>query len=350
VTIQRLPETVHTLYAELLDQVVEAEAVKVVRGWPPFGSFVSKQVRGKAYWYLQQTLAGRREQRYLGPDSPSLRRWMERVRETREERSGDDRRRAELVDMLLAGGAVRGQAATDRVVGALAEAGVFRLGGVLVGSQAFLVYGNMLGVRFDARHLRTQDVDLAQDPRVEVAFTSTAERADVQSALTAVDDAFFGVPGLDPRRPSTSFKVRGRDLRVDFLTPRRRADSEEPIPLPRFGVAAHPLPFLGYQLEDTEQSVLLYRSGALVTVPTPARFALYKLWLAGERPSAQQARVRKDLLQAEALIEVLLEDRPEDLRRAWGAVRGGRRQQMQRQLARLESGVQRTLEGILGDG
>ena len=37
--------------------------------------------------------------------------------------------------------------------------------------------------------------------------------------LRAQDPTFFAVPGIDSREPATSFKVRGRDRRVDFLTP-----------------------------------------------------------------------------------------------------------------------------------
>jgi hypothetical protein len=233
------------------------------------------------------------------------------------------------------------------VLSALAEAGVFRLGGVLVGTQAFLAYANMLGIRFDARYLRTQDLDVAHDPRLEVALGMPAERADVPAALAAADQAFFGVPGLDPRQPSTSFKVRGRDLRVDFLTPRSRGASEEPVPLPRFGVAAQPLPFLGYLLDDTEQAVVLYRSGVLVTVPTPARFALYKLWLADQRPVTEQAKVRKDLLQAEALLEVLLEDRRGDLRRAWTKAGDREKRVMSRRTEDLEGSLGAALRGAV---
>lgn len=344
---ERLPESVHTLYAELLDQAVEADAEAAARELPPAGTFVSKQVKGHTYWYLQRSVAGRREQRYLGADSPPLRRWMERVEAARSEREPDARRRAELVDMLLAGGATREPPAQGRVLEALAEAGVFRLGGVLVGTHAFAAYGNMLGVRFAGRHLRTQDVDVASDPRIALALGGPPANADVPSALVDADGRFVPVPGLDPRHPSTSFKVRGRDLRVDFLVPRQRYDAEDPVPLPRFGVAAQPLRFLGYLLEDTEPAVLLYRSGVLVTVPTPARFAFHKLWLAGERRAGEQARSRKDRAQAAAVLEVLARDRPGDLQRAWGAVGGKRKRELRQRLDRLEEPVREAVLEIV---
>lgn len=50
---QRLPESVQTLYAELLDQAIHAEAEAAVLGAPQ-GSFVSKTIKGGTYWYLQR--------------------------------------------------------------------------------------------------------------------------------------------------------------------------------------------------------------------------------------------------------------------------------------------------------
>src|SRR3546814_4188196 len=47
-----------------------------------------------------------------------------------------------------------------RIVQRLSDYGFFRAGGVLVGTHAFLSFGNMLGVRW-AEALRTQDVDFA---------------------------------------------------------------------------------------------------------------------------------------------------------------------------------------------
>ena len=42
-THQRLPETLYTVYAELLDQAIRADATASLHGLPP-GTFVSKTV------------------------------------------------------------------------------------------------------------------------------------------------------------------------------------------------------------------------------------------------------------------------------------------------------------------
>src|SRR5258708_28693195 len=126
------------------------------------------------------------------------------------------------------------------VLRVLSEASVFRAGGVLVGPQAFTVIANMLGVVFEKATLRTADVDVAHDTSIPLGLREPP--LDMLERLKERDPAFFAVPGIDSREPSTSFKVRGRDLRVDFLTPMaRRHDGTRPVYLPHLRVAAQPL-------------------------------------------------------------------------------------------------------------
>jgi hypothetical protein len=121
--------------------------------------------------------------------------------------------------MLAAGGALTEPAAVLRVVELLADAGVFRLGGVLVGTFGFRVLGNLLGVRLAGAHLRTDDLGIAQEPGVDVAVDPTVVPRDVPAAFRETDPPLLPVPGLLPRSPSTTFRARGRELRVDFLAP-----------------------------------------------------------------------------------------------------------------------------------
>lgn len=311
--MDRLSETAVTLYAELLDQcaLADVEARTATAG----GSFVSKSVRGATYWYFQQSSGPEKRQTYLGRETPALLAWMNESASARAERRSDAQRRRELVRMLAAGGVKRAAAPVVHVLEVLAEAGIFRSGGVLTGTQAFACYGPMLGVRLEERFLQTADIDIA----IDVAVPHEAA-ADVPAALKTVEPRFFAVPELDPRRPSTSFKVRGRDLRVDFLTPRRRRGGDAPVPLPSLRVAATPLAGIDYLLEEPAQAVIVGGSGVLVRVPSPARFAFHKLWLSRQRPVSEQAKARKDMAQAQQLLEVLTEDRPEDLDEAQQAL------------------------------
>lgn len=313
----RLGESVHTLYAELLDQLRAADAEAAVGGLT--GTFVSKTIRERTYWYLQRSEGASKRQIYLGPESRELLAQIEAASDQRALAAADEKRRRELVTMLQAGGLFRETAAVGVVLRVLADASVFRAGGVLVGTQAFTAFANMLGVSFDKASLRTADVDVAHDVTIPLGLAEPS--VDILERLRASEPAFFAVPGIDSREPSTSFKVRGRDLRVDFLTPARNGGREsKPVYLPHLRVAAQPLRGLDYVIEESVDAAVIAGSGIRVNVPSPARFALHKLWLASERPASEAAKAKKDLRQAEQLLEVLMDDRPGDIRAAWSAL------------------------------
>ncbi|MCA1732199.1 MAG: hypothetical protein LC732_01190 [Acidobacteria bacterium] len=342
----RLPESVQTLYAELLDQMRVADAEAAVGGAP--GTFVSKKIRGRVYWYVQRSEGAAKSQIYIGPETPELLRTMDGLARQREARTGDETLRRELVSMLAAGGAFRESAAIGTVLRILAEASVFRAGGVLVGTQAFTCIANMLGVAFQKESLRTADVDVAYDRSIPLGL-GRVEEGDLLEQLRAGNPAFFAVPGIDARRPSTSFSVRRADLRVDFLTPAPRGSSSEPIFLPHLGVAAQPLPGLDFVLEGAVDAAAVVGSGIRVNVPSPARFAIHKLWLTTERPVSEAAKARKDLRQAEQLFEVLLEDRPGDLEAAWSSLppHGRIRRGARKAKARLDEDLNAKLTDLL---
>lgn len=300
--VTRLPETVQVLYAELLDQLASAETSPRAE---LDGSLVSKTIGGRKYWYRQNTRAGIRTQTYLGPESPELLQQVEAAKELQL----DAKRRRQLVAMLVAGGAASEAAPFAAILQVLADANTFHLGGVLVGTQAFACYANMLGVRFDAQTLRTADIDIAEHAAISVA----ANAIDLLERLKSIEPRFAAVPELDPRDPSTSFKVRGRDLRIDFLTTTRRGARRKPVPIRHLGVAAQPLEGLDYLIEEPAKAAIVGGSGILVNVPLPARYALHKIWVSKNRPVSEQTKSRKDLAQAQQLVEVLLEDRPHDV-------------------------------------
>lgn len=306
--MRRLPETVQILYAELLDQLRAAEKDFHL---PVGGSFVSKTIGGGVYWYLQRNEKGRRTQTYLGRESPELR---EQIGAAKGQQA-DLKRRRQLVSMLTAGRAASESPTFTAVLEVLADSFVFRLGGVLVGTQAFMCYANMLGVRFEPASLRTADIDVAENARISVAIAREAS-LDILERLKSIEPRFAAVPELDPRDPSTSLEVRGRDLRVDFLTTSRRGARKKPVPLPHLNVAAEPLEGLDYLMEKTTKAAVVGGGGILVNVPLPARYALHKLWVAGNRAVSEQVKARKDIAQAGQLIEVLLADRPDDVEEA----------------------------------
>ena len=313
ITAQRLPAEVTNLYAELLDQLTAVEAQRSIGHAD--GSFVTKRIKGRVYYYFQHRTPGARPaQVYVGPKSSQLDVVVARFTEERRIVAADRESIARLCSLLRAGGAAVTDHATARVTAALAEAAVFRLGGVLVGTHAFQVIGNLLGVRWDKGLLRTQDIDVAGERSLALAVPDL--RADVPAVLESLEMGFLPVPGLSPSEASTAFKVRGRSLRVDLLTPARKP-SERPVWIPRFQAAAEPLPFLDFLLEEVQGAAVIDGGGVLVNVPHPARFAVHKLMISRERPAALQAKRDKDLRQVAQLVQVLEETRPGDLAAAY---------------------------------
>lgn len=341
-----LPDSVRTLYAELLDLATQDRAERTARNLPA-GTFVAKEIRGGRYWYLQISTGATKSQRYLGRETPELLRWMEATNAARGDLAADANLRERLVAMLVEGGAQREDAAPARALELLADLGIFLRGGVLIGTHAFQIYGNLLGVRFEQRHLRTADIDIAHDLAVAFALRDEPD-LDAVRAIGESDLGFPPIPGLDPRVPSTSYKVRGRELRIDFLAPAKSAQANTPVQIPGLGLSAQPLLFLDYLIEDPIPAVVLRQSGILVQVPTPARFALHKLWVARQRPAAQQVRAAKDRQQAGALLDFLVDERPEDLRVAWGALAGRKspKKQIVGEVARLAAPLRERLAAV----
>jgi hypothetical protein len=316
-----LPLNTQTTYAELLDQLVALDAHRSIGHAP--GTFVRKTVREREYWYFQySTPGGTTKQAYVGPRTPQLDALVERFADERDALRADRAQILSLCAMLRAGGAATTDAASARVIGALADAGVFKLGGVLVGTHAFIVFGNVLGVKWTG-HDRTQDVDVAANRTLEIAVPEL--EADIPTALESLGMGFLPIPGFSPKHPSTSFSVRKRGLRVDLVTPAKR-EAEGPVMIGRFKAAAAPVRYLDYILEDAQQAAVVNGGGVLVRVSSPARFAVLKLLVAQDRPAAFQTKARKDLAQAAALIDALAELRPGDLEAALAVARGrGRR-------------------------
>ncbi len=307
---QRLPLETQTLYAELLEHLLGIQATRSIGLLP--GTFTRKVVKGETYVYHQASQpGGKTRQFYLGRRSPALDRLVRRFERDRATLAEDKSRTGRLVAQLRAGGAAAADAPSARVIAGLAEAGLFSAGGVLVGTHAFAVLGNLLGVRWAVGSLRTQDVDVGADERdIDVAVSD--EPLDVPAVLESLEMGFLPVPPLDPKRPATSFKVRGQALRVDLLCP-KRGTSDAPVFISRWNAAAHPLELLEYLLEAPEKGVLVAGDGTLVNVPSPARFALHKLVVSQRRPAAFAAKARKDIAQAVEVLEVLLADRPGDV-------------------------------------
>ncbi len=297
------------------------------------GSIEERSRNGRIYLYDKFRIGSEMKSRYLGEGTPELRARLSRAVELRAER--DERRKtmARLVRVLRAEGFM----ATDRDTGSLllafARAGVFQQGATLVGTAAYaLLQGDLGG--FDSEELaQTGDIDSASFEQLSVALGDQVEEnpGDILQALK-----FDPVPGVSDRQVWKWRQSRGASM-VEFLTP---AFGDERVkPLPALGVSAQALNYLNFLIAEPIPAVALYRSGVLVRIPRPERFAIHKLIVADRRQGGpDQAKSRKDRGQAAFLIDVLAEDRPDDLREAYedALSRGPRwRERLEASLARM---------------
>lgn len=303
-----IPLTLQTAYADLLDRCASAAFSRAFTG---DGVFTPKTVRGRRYWYFQVMQEdGTRKQRYVGPETPEL---LERIRAHREARSEQRDRQALVSTLVRSAHLPRPEARIGQIVEALADAGVFRLRGVLIGTVAYQTYSAMLGIRLPLAAVQTGDVDIAQFKNVSVAVEERAPT--ILETLRKVDPSFRAVPHMHNQRSVTSYVARG-GMRVDFLTPNEGPDTDAPAALPALGTDAQQLRFLDFLIHDAEPAVLLYGEGVYVLVPSPERYAVHKLIVARRRNEGA-AKIDKDVRQAEALLDALARKRPHELRAVW---------------------------------
>jgi len=298
---------VHTAYQDL----VEAHRTRAVLEQP--GTPFAKQISGSTYWYTRQRVGDRVVDRYLGPDSEDIRRHIHGLQEQRDVEKSLEHRCSVLVAQLRAAGLPTLDRQTGSILNALARSAAFRLGGTLVGTHAFRLYAAELGTRFAGALAATEDLDIAAFENLKLAVHDKADPS-LAATLKALD--FVPAPNLDPKGRRTKWRLRKGGAIVEFLAPRMQS-RREIAELHPLGVFAQTLPFLNFLIAEPIPAVALYRSGILVQIPRPERYAVHKLILAQRRSGAGLAKVPKDLAQAEALVRMLVEDRPRELAAAY---------------------------------
>lgn len=299
-----------------LTRLLKDAGISELRGAPKL-----KVIGNKRYWYDQYRLGTEVVDRYVGEDTPELRARLARHDEIARDLKANEQQRARLMRVLRAESYLMSDARTGQAVSAMARAGVFRLGGTLVGTQAFRLYEGELGVRISLdQSAVTDDIDIASFERLSIVLDDSVEPSlgDVFSRLK-----FEPLPSLSPGKV-WRWRQTDRTTLVEFLTP-SFGEEEEIRPLPALGVSAQSLHFLNFLIAEPLQVPLLYRSGVLVQIPRPERFAIHKLIVADRRREGpDELKARKDRAQAAFLVEVLSEERPEDLAEAYaGALAAG---------------------------
>jgi hypothetical protein len=297
---------VQTTYAELLERCAVAAFGDA---FPEDGAFIAKTINERRYWYFQVSTAEGREQRYVGPETSDL---IERIERHKQARNDEKERRALVSSLVRSFGLTAPIPIIGQIIFALAKAGIFRLRSVLVGTVAYQSYSAMLAVKLPSTLLQTSDVDIAQFKSVSIAMGD--KTPPMSAVLKQVEKTFRDVPNLSGDH-TTRYIAKG-GLQVEFLTPNEGPDTDKPQALPALQTDAPPLRFLDFLIYEPAPAVILHGAGIYVYVPRPERFAVHKLILAHRRTASVGKRA-KDLKQSAALLEVLTERLPDELRQAW---------------------------------
>lgn len=302
------PATVQTTYANLVQMHLNR---------PEFafsGAPFKRETGGNTYWYVNQRVSpgAAPRQRYLGPDTEETRARIEEMRASTRGQADFRDAASRLVAQLRAAGLPTMDRQTGTVLRAITNCGLFRLGGTLVGTQAFRHYDAVLGVDLskilpDVSSLaQTEDLDIAAFEKLSLTLEDQAE-PDLNETLAGF--GFKARPSLKDTRP-TSWLLPDATFAVDFLTP-AFSDDTSPVHLKSLNVWAQPLHYLNFLIADPVPAVSLYIEGMLVQIPAPERYAVHKLIVAQLRHQGS-AKAAKDIAQARVLIAALSASRPQE--------------------------------------
>lgn len=296
--ITRFSPSLTTLHSSLSGQV-EA-GMPVIPGTPGTISTRRNQAKDEFFVHRYSDGANKPVERYIGLATDN-----DAVERARQLGQDIEEINAALADVRLLVRA--GYQAADKpsyvTLATLHLHDLFRLGATLIGSHAFGVLTNQLGIR--AEGYKTEDIDVAR--REELAL---ANPVDFLEILKGTGINFVEVPRLKVQEPSTSFKEAGKSrFIVDLLAPSSN-DRIGLLPVPELNAHAATLPYLAYLLGRTQTGLLLGTQGICpVRVPVPERFAIHKL-IVSQLREKRDAKVDKDIYQASVLLAALAESFP----------------------------------------
>lgn len=289
------PPTLATTYADVENHALHQDEVLV--GTP--GAISIRENANKTRFYVRQYYdfdRKKRDQYLCQVDVPDCERlikaWRTRIDEAKDLQAS--------VRLLAREGYSTLQAKHLAALAPLSRYRAFGAGAVLVGTHAFEVIANRLGIRVPV--FATEDVDVARPGKLAL---EKLPKGGLLALLRESGIDFVDVPGLEHGAPPTSYKERGRSrFTFDLLVP-AGGEKIETLPVPELNAHATALPYLRYLLTETQMGAAISGHGvAAVRVPVPERFALHKLIVAQLRVGRTE-KSRKDLRQAGVLIAAM---------------------------------------------
>jgi hypothetical protein len=284
--MRAIPLNIQTMYADLLQS-------REIGDNP--GSVTVRKIRGKEYLYVTVKDGGTRRQRSLGrADNPDAIAKAEQFKDAAARARGLRTTVSLLKKAHIPGPSIP----LGRVLEAIANAGLFNQGVMLVGTAAYQTYPCLVGAFLPSTALMTNDADILLS-----SFISKDEPQDLEAILKRADPSFKAIMSNDDQLPKV---FRSSDnFQVDILTKFGRG-RKSPILFDDLQCSAEALKFMEYLANENVDAVALYGTGVLVKVPPPMRYAIHKLLIAQER-KANAPKRNKDLKQAKDLIDIFLE-------------------------------------------
>lgn len=319
-------------YIDLLKIVIAMDELEQLLQYPGARIVIEgyKQIKF-AYCVYQEE--GEQKKVYLGRYSPELKQSLDACQKI----SGYRSERNHILQDFRKRGFPRLSSEAEQVIDALARNGFFRLRGVLIGTNAFIQYPAMFGqmkyfeTNSEINTMMTTDVDFAMFHSISVKLG-----AENQEMAETFEHTIKQIGEFEPQHDhSGQFVGRWRDkngFEVDLLTPFRREakvnkediEHDERLTFANLGdLEILPMKFLDFLIHDEMRAVALSKSGILVNVPRPEKFAIHKLIVSEIRGTGidgqafTERKKRKDIMQAKALIRCLHANDPDALQRAW---------------------------------
>ena len=321
------PRSLATAFADIENHALHQDEVLV--GTP--GAISIRENAAGTRFYVRQyyDFEGRKRDQYLCQAGPKdcesvVQAWKGRIEEARQVQSS--------VRLLAREGYATLGPKPLAALAPLCKHKIFEAGAVLVGTHAFEVVVNRIGIRVAV--LATEDVDVARPHKLALGKPPAGGMLGLlrESGIDFVD-----VPPFTHGAPPTSFKERGRSrFTFDLLVP-APGEQIETRPVPELDAHARALPYLRYLVTETQWGAAISNHGVVaVRVPIPERFALHKLIVAQIRVGRPQ-KSQKDLRQAAVLIAALGEMFPGAIEDAYGKTPTSSRVHVRRSLERIRA-------------
>lgn len=285
---------IQNLFNDLVNNVTWLRSAS---GLPVGTSFYKIKRGANSYWYAK--LPGGMS-RYLG--KAGIESIEQIVENQRDLKSLNEENRA-IVRSLKANGIVSPGREICKMLHALANAGLFRLETVLIGTLAFQTYQPMLGLALKSSSMTTNDIDIAHSRHFSLAINDKVEGS-LETILNS-QGKFERADTFPDAEPASRWINKSTGLSIDFLAPLAPPWDKNRTTIEVLGEKADKIKFMDFLIQDAIPSAVVDNSGISVNVPMPERYAVHKIILSQLRRAP--AKAHKDILQAEILINKLAE-------------------------------------------